>query len=92
MKYYVEVQKSYYSKRNPEYAETVQGIISVHAPSAGEAIEVVDRMMNTQPVLQTNDRRIKWEATSIPDPVYEDFTFETTGAARAAEDHALATA
>ena len=86
MKIYVEVQKDYYSKRDPAVTETVKGLIAVEAPSEGDAIDLVDGLMNTDPILQTIDPRIKWEEGSIKDPVYQDWTFCTSGEAYDEED------
>jgi len=88
MKFLVEVEKTYYSRRDPDYSEVVTGEMPIEAKTKKEAIAIVDAMMEYKngTCLQTNDPRIEWGHCEMDeaDREYEDFSFGTTGKARKA--------
>jgi len=89
MKFLVEVEKTYFSRRDPDNSETISGEMSVEAQTKKQAIAKVDAMMEHKgrTCLQTTDPRIEWETCygiDEDDRIYEDFTFGTTGKARKA--------
>ena len=80
----VEVEKRVYEDSEPEIVEQITGHIVIQANDGQAAIKLVNEMMRydeKKGCLQTNDSRIVWDNNPrcVCDPVYEDFSFGTTG-------------